>query len=48
MEWSVLSFLPDTLQSDFKDMGGRQGQEAAVTGRCSEEWSERRSELSRK
>jgi len=48
MEWSVLSFLPDTLQSDIKDMGARREQEAADTGRCSEEWSERRSELSRK
>jgi hypothetical protein len=25
MEWSVLSLLPDTLQSDIKDMGGRRG-----------------------
>jgi hypothetical protein len=48
MEWSVLSLLPDTLQSDIKDMGGRQGQGAADMGRCSEEWPEHRNELSRK
>jgi hypothetical protein len=48
MEWSVLYLMPDTLQSDIKDMSGRRGKEAADMGRCSEGWSEHRSELSRK
>jgi len=48
MEWSVLSLLPNALQSDIKDVGGRRGHEATDMGRCHEEWSEHRNELSRK
>jgi hypothetical protein len=48
MELSVLFLLPDVLQSDIKDMGGRRGQEAADKGWCSEEWSAHKNRLSRK